>query len=420
MDIIYRKESSRSLSEYQKHMNTAAQQLCIKNPRLLRKRQLLIDEARTKILEEGFQFVKGKSRSKKGLIKSEIEPKPKRQKMNQDVRDTRMKALEEIKDYDERISFKERRIATSLNISDYKACDELKDAVMELKKKKRELEAEMKHIATSNRQSIWYYRKKSLDNSGSSSEPLSPLAYESSSDVANSSVSADTLSVPKTVSESPVFCATEKSSSVSPTICPTQRPGSRVRSVSSFFGSAQKSSSRAGSVSPGFGSTQKPSSRAGSVSPIFASTQRSSSRAESVSPVFGSTQKPSRCGIKVAEDSSYSSTRSPSPQSQDSSATLTQKNIDVLSNQPKSSDCLKGTDEVNTLSQSSVMDLSQLSSCSPDVEVTLIDSSHSSPIIASSQLPLFSQPEPSSEDDHHSESSDISPFQPSLPATQQL
>ena len=58
-----------------------------------------------------------------------------------------------IKDYDERTSFKERRIAANLNISDYKACDELKDAVMELKKKKRELEAEMKRIATSNRQS---------------------------------------------------------------------------------------------------------------------------------------------------------------------------------------------------------------------------------------------------------------------------
>ena len=36
------------------------------------------------------------SRSKKRLSKNEGEPKPKRQKMNQDIRDTRMKELEEI------------------------------------------------------------------------------------------------------------------------------------------------------------------------------------------------------------------------------------------------------------------------------------------------------------------------------------
>ena len=63
-----------------------------------------------------------------------------------------MKELEEtIKDYAERISFKERWITASLNISDYKAYDELNDAVMELKR--RELEAEMKRKAVANRQS---------------------------------------------------------------------------------------------------------------------------------------------------------------------------------------------------------------------------------------------------------------------------
>ena len=119
-------------------MNSAAQQLCLKNPTLVRKRQL-IDEARKKILDE---FVKGKSCSKKGLSRNEGEPKPKLLKMNKDIRDSRMKELEE--DYDERISFKERRITVTWNISDYKACD---DAVIELKKKRRELEAEMKRIA---------------------------------------------------------------------------------------------------------------------------------------------------------------------------------------------------------------------------------------------------------------------------------
>ena len=137
MAIIYRKTTSRPLTDYQKRMNSAAQQLCLKSPALVKKWQLLIDEAGKKILEEGFQFVRGKNRSRKGLSRNEGEPKPKRLKMNQVIRDSRMKELEEtIKDYDERISFKERRITASLNISDYKACDELKDAVVELKKKR--------------------------------------------------------------------------------------------------------------------------------------------------------------------------------------------------------------------------------------------------------------------------------------------
>ena len=95
MAIIYHKTTSRPLSEYQKCMNSSAQQLCLKNP-ALHKRQLLSDEARKTILEEGFQFVKGKSCSKKGPSRNEGELKPKRQKMNQDIRDTRMKELEEI------------------------------------------------------------------------------------------------------------------------------------------------------------------------------------------------------------------------------------------------------------------------------------------------------------------------------------
>ena len=231
-----------------------------------------------------------------------------------------MKELEEmIKDYDERISFKERRIAASLNISDYKACDELKDGVMELKKKKRELEAEVKRIAVSNRQSTWYQKKKSGEgtcsnskvnvsgSSSTSSEPMSPLAYESSSDLASSSesvIGAEASSVPRAVSESPVF------------------------------GSSMKSRSRAGSVSPVFGSSKKPHSRAGSVSPVsvLESGKKTHSRAGYVSPVFSSTQKhslkhagqeparikPGECSRGFTARSSISS----SPQSPDTCVVL--------------------------------------------------------------------------------------------------
>ena len=66
--IIYKKETTLPLTNYQKRMNQAAQELCLGNPGLLHKRKLLIDAACNKIIEQGFQFVKGKSRSKKVCI----------------------------------------------------------------------------------------------------------------------------------------------------------------------------------------------------------------------------------------------------------------------------------------------------------------------------------------------------------------
>ena len=100
-------------------MNEAA---ILKNPGLLRKRQALVDAARAKIMKQGFQFVKGKSRSKKTSAATE-EPTPKRQKLTRDVREKRLK--EDMADMKERISFKEKRIAGYLAVSDYKKCDEI-------------------------------------------------------------------------------------------------------------------------------------------------------------------------------------------------------------------------------------------------------------------------------------------------------
>ena len=108
-------------------MNQAAQELCLGNSGLLHKGKLLIDAARDKIIEQGFQFVKGKSRSKKCASNSDNMPAPKRRMSSQDIRDKRMKAIEEdCQDLSDRISFKEKRIVACENMRDYKKCDELK------------------------------------------------------------------------------------------------------------------------------------------------------------------------------------------------------------------------------------------------------------------------------------------------------
>ena len=110
MATIYKKQACRPLTNYQKHMNQAAGEICVKKPGMLRKQSALIEAARTKIIDEGFQFVKGHSRSKRSTTEDESDCKPKRLKLTKDVREKRMKDIEEDKsDIKERISFKEKK-----------------------------------------------------------------------------------------------------------------------------------------------------------------------------------------------------------------------------------------------------------------------------------------------------------------------
>lgn len=83
------------------------------------------------------------------------------------------------------------RIAACLNVSDYKACDEIKDSVIQLKTTRGELQAEQKRLMTSTRKSKWYYQRK-MDESKSSVtssdiQTPSPSPFESSSEFSTSS-----------------------------------------------------------------------------------------------------------------------------------------------------------------------------------------------------------------------------------------
>lgn len=123
-------------------------------------------------------------------------------------------------------------------------------------------------------------------------------------------------------------------------------------------------------------------------------------------------------GVKLGECSRGSVARSSissSPQSPDTCVVLTQKSVDILSSQGESPDCTKRSDELDdciVLSESEYR-----RQHSPELGTSLIDSSNISPNNASSQFPLFSQPEPSQEG-HHSDSSDSLSFSLSLPAAQ--
>jgi len=106
--LIYKKESIRPLTEYQKSINNAAQEICLKNPMYiyLKSHQRLLDVARN-MVDRIYSFKKGRSRSKKYCTN---QPVSKRPKLSFDARVERMKALEEeIKNVKDQISYKEKR-----------------------------------------------------------------------------------------------------------------------------------------------------------------------------------------------------------------------------------------------------------------------------------------------------------------------
>lgn len=97
-----------------------------------------------------------------------------------------------MRDVEERISFKEKRIERH---AEYKHCDEVKEEVISLKKRLRELSKEKRCLMEANRKSKWYYNKKkpaqkerqTLSNSTSpepanSQQPLFDSPYQSSYD----------------------------------------------------------------------------------------------------------------------------------------------------------------------------------------------------------------------------------------------
>lgn len=157
--IIYKKESVRPLSEYQKSINKTAQEICLQNPMYLRSRQKLLDAARSKV-DQTYAFKKGKSRSKKYSTDSD-QSASKRPRLSFDARADRMKALEEeVKNIKERISYKEKRREMAENIKNYKNCDDLTEEISSLSKQRRELESELVLLQKKDKRAKSYLLKK--------------------------------------------------------------------------------------------------------------------------------------------------------------------------------------------------------------------------------------------------------------------
>ena len=126
-------------------MNAAAAELCLSNVSLLNRRGELLEKARKKVADEGYVFKKGRSRSK--LYGQPVtETTPKRPKYDKEMREERLKAIdEESRDISRMLLFKEKRLAQAEAGKNYRLCEQVTEEVMALKSRKRELNTE-KHL----------------------------------------------------------------------------------------------------------------------------------------------------------------------------------------------------------------------------------------------------------------------------------
>ena len=81
----------------------------------------------------------------------------------------------------DRLKFKDGRISAALNMKEYKKCDEIKEEVTTIKHKRRELEAELRRLQKSTRQSRYYYKKAKQSSSTSDMESSEDSKKEKSS-----------------------------------------------------------------------------------------------------------------------------------------------------------------------------------------------------------------------------------------------
>lgn len=121
----------------------ASEQLCLDDPDLLNDRKTLLEKSRALVHEQGYSYVKGKSRSKR-FVSGEASATPKRPKLSEDLRCSRMDEISDrIKDITDQILYKEKRREQASNSHNYKSCDMLTEEMSQLKSERRQLECEL-------------------------------------------------------------------------------------------------------------------------------------------------------------------------------------------------------------------------------------------------------------------------------------
>ena len=171
--VFYKKDD---LKDFEKKVNEAAIQIALKDTSLLKKRGELLAKARKKVASDGYVFKKGASRSKDYGVQT---PTPKRPRYAQDMRDERIKAIDdELADINKMMTFKEKRLSQAEAAKNYKLCEQVTEELMQLKTQKRELATEKRSFEMKDKRSA--RRKKLKSSSSTPSDNDSTTTSESS------------------------------------------------------------------------------------------------------------------------------------------------------------------------------------------------------------------------------------------------
>ena len=130
------------LKDFQKKVNAAATELCLKDLSLLKRRGELLQMARKKVADDGYIFKKGHSRSKV-YGQSDVASAPKRPKYDKEAREERIGAIdEELSDISRLLAYKEKSLCQAESARNYKLCEKVTEELMALKSKRRDLSVE--------------------------------------------------------------------------------------------------------------------------------------------------------------------------------------------------------------------------------------------------------------------------------------
>ncbi|RCH98830.1 hypothetical protein CU097_008391 [Rhizopus azygosporus] len=194
---IYGKGQDRSLTSYEKAINKAAAQLALEDPLLLSRKGELFKLAKKKLLDEGYQYKRGRSRSKlikenPQLLQRQSSLLDKRQENAERIsiqRQEKIRCLE--KQIDELLRIRqltENRL--EINYYDVETRPSMETKLMQYEEEKRQLSRQISKLKSQERKHQWYYRRKSEKSGGSSSSDSSQsiefssqpsLSYNSSS-----------------------------------------------------------------------------------------------------------------------------------------------------------------------------------------------------------------------------------------------
>ena len=136
-------------------------------------KQKLLEEARKRLNECGYEYKKGKSRSKQLISSSESDeptPAPKRVKTTEALRIKWISEIQEdLRDISQRMGFKEKRREQASLSHQYGICDPISEEISVLKDRRRVLEMELHGLNKKQKQSKWYNKKAKSRNDSSSS-----------------------------------------------------------------------------------------------------------------------------------------------------------------------------------------------------------------------------------------------------------